>query len=104
MSNIFHWGLPDVDQGKFLALTDLLSLRNGGQLEPDFDEPTDDDSNVSDSDTARPERLSYSGHERLKKKFLDRFAELVSCRKGRTHVCCAAMSEEQNVVRIWVSR
>ena len=81
---------PDgVDEIRFAALANLLSLRNGGQLEPqvESDDCIDafgqaDSSDLDDADTNHPAQIADSGHPRLKKHFLDRLSELLSCRKG----------------------
>lgn len=110
MSEKFHWGLSGLNKPRFVAFTNLLSLRNGGQLDPPPSEDPHDEWNQEDSDhgstvdTYRADRLSYSGHEDLKKCFLDGLAELVACKKAPTHVACAIMQEGEDRVRIWVAR
>jgi hypothetical protein len=80
MAEDFDWSLPGLNQRHFIALGNLLALRNGGQVEPAFvpgkSQPQDngessDDSDTGSIDTSRPCKISNSGHDALKKKFLD---------------------------------
>jgi len=111
MTEKFHWGLSGLNKPRFVALTNLLSLRNGGQLEP-VDDPLNevpdqdgaDNASTSTGDTNRPDILSPSGYDDLKRCFLDGFAELVACEKAATHVSCAIMQEEEDMTQIWVAR
>ena len=101
----FSWNQGGLNKPLFVSLTNLLSLRNGGQLDAE-DAFSDDSSDVteetsSSAPTSHPATLS--GQE-LKPRFLDRLAEVVSCKKGPTHVACTAMKEEINQVIIWVAR
>ncbi|KAI6000933.1 hypothetical protein EDC04DRAFT_1069347 [Pisolithus marmoratus] len=84
----FQW--ENLEQ--FISLTNLLSLRNGGQLglgdtKKDEDVEVDDDFSRGNSDTGD------SKEDELKKRFLDRFAEIMSRDKGGKHVCCVALRE-----------
>ncbi|KAI6102714.1 hypothetical protein EDD17DRAFT_232893 [Pisolithus thermaeus] len=84
----FRW--DNVEQ--FISLTNLLSLRNGGQLGPgnmnrDEGIELDEDFGRGNSDTGD------SKEDELKQRFLDRFAEIMSRDKGGKHVCCVAMQE-----------
>ena len=112
MTEKFHWDLSGLSKPRFVALTNLLSLRNiGGQLErvdDPFNELPDQDSadNASTDDTNRPDILSPSGYdEYLKRCFLDGFAELVACETAATQhdVSCAVMQEEEDMTQIWVA-
>lgn len=101
----FSWNQGGLNKPLFVSLTNLLGLRNGGQLDAE-DAFSDDSSDVteetsSSAPTSHPATLS--GQE-LKPRFLDRLAEVVSCKKGPTHVACTAMKEEINQVIIWVAR
>lgn len=84
----FQW--ENLEQ--FISLTNLLSLRNGGQLGPgnmnrDEGVEVDDDFDRGNSDTGD------SKEDELKQRFLDRFAEIMSRDKGGKHVCCVALRE-----------
>ncbi|KAI6138605.1 hypothetical protein BKA82DRAFT_4234313 [Pisolithus tinctorius] len=84
----FEW--ENLEQ--FISLTNLLSLRNGGQLRPgntskDEDVGVDVGFNGGNSDTGD------SKEDELKERFLDRFAEIMSRDKGGKHVCCVALQE-----------
>ena len=114
MSESFDWNYPGLNWSHFHSLANLLSLRNGGQAEPsssyntvlederDPDHNTDGD--VSSMDTRLAYQLSDSGHERLKRRFLDCLAEFAANRKGGTTVACSAMKEAEDNVVIWIAR
>ncbi|MCJ1381973.1 hypothetical protein MMC17_005085 [Xylographa soralifera] len=95
---------------KITALANLLSLRNGGQLEPPqrLAEYSDDieDADGIDLDVATdcPTQLADSGQLALKKRFLDRLAELLSRRKGGYSVVSCIMQEREDLVQIKVTK
>lgn len=100
-----------VDKVQFAALANLLSLRNGGQLEPqvELDDCVEtfrqaDISDLDDADTNHPAQIADSGHPRLKKHFLDRLSELLSRRKGGYDVVCSVMREREDDVQINVTK
>jgi hypothetical protein len=118
----FHWDLPGLNATRFASLTNLLSLRNGGQLEPagpsvvqpsshtDVLEVEDDDiDSLTDLNVegeipaASVPPKSSPNHIRLMEKFLDRLAELVSREKGGDRVACTAMRAGDHEVHLWVS-
>lgn len=114
MSQKFDWNYPGLDWSRFHSLTNLLSLRNGGQAEPSVlsdialeeDQKSDDEDEQDDAsiDTRFANQLSESGHDRLKRKFLDCLAEIASNKKGGTAVACAVMKEAEESVTVWVTR
>ena len=114
MSQKFDWRYPGLEWSRFHSLANLLSLRNGGQAEPSVlsdialeeDQKSDDEDERDDAsiDTRFANQLSESGHERLKRKFLDCLAEIASNKKGGTAVSCAAMREAEDNVTVWVTR
>ncbi|KAL3423505.1 hypothetical protein PVAG01_05252 [Phlyctema vagabunda] len=111
MTENFSWDLPGLDGPQFIALASLLTLRNGGQIEPaslpDNDleaNSSGDESDTGSLDTLRPQRISKSGHGILKRKFLDALAELAANKKGGRFVACSAMREEEDSVTIWIAR
>ncbi|KAL9632471.1 MAG: hypothetical protein Q9164_005301 [Protoblastenia rupestris] len=72
---------------QFHAMVNLLSLRNGGQLDISMHEHSKDSDNdpseyeddiLSETDTNHAGPIATSIHDKLKRKFLDRFAEIVS--------------------------
>jgi len=89
-------------------------MRNGGQLEPldnfdavhhdSTDESEDEAASQHTDDTTRPQQLTVSSKYNLRKRFLDRFAEVLSKKKDARHVACAVMQEQEDRVRIWVAR
>lgn len=91
MSEMFSWSLPGLNRRHLTAFANLLALRNGGQVEPaslrdellDQDN-LDDDSDGGSIDTSRPRRISDSGHDRLKRNFLDCLAEITANKKGES--------------------
>ncbi|KAH8806868.1 hypothetical protein DL96DRAFT_1763937 [Flagelloscypha sp. PMI_526] len=118
MSSHFTWNLPELNKPEFVALTSLLSLKNGGQLDPldqvslemeaeELDEADDDDeegsiSSTLSGDTTSPQRISQSSGSQLKKRFLDRLAEVLAHEPGALYVSCAVMQEYEDhvVVRV----
>lgn len=100
-----------VDSTRFAALSNLLSMRNGGQLElpvelDDFakwDEELDDD-DIEDADTNLPTQITGSENRDLKKRFLDRLGELLSRQKGGYDVVCCVMQEGESDVQIYVTK
>jgi len=100
---------------KFFVLVDLLSLRHGGQFaqhfeghEDEIDDSEDENFDLDkDRDTARTDYagpLSNPDFNRLRDKFLDRLAEVVSCVKGASHVACVAMADGESQMSLFVSR
>jgi hypothetical protein len=111
MAEHFDWSLPRLDKRHFTAFANLLALRNGGQVEPASlhddmlheDESSDDGDAVS-IDTSRPHRISDSGHNRLKRKFLDCLAEFTANIKSGKSVACSSMREGEENVTLWITR
>jgi hypothetical protein len=89
MVNGFHWHLDGLDRQRFSALANLLSIRQGKQVE------------LLPLDDVQPDS---GGDRKLKMRFLDRFAELVSCEPGSEHVSCAMLREGEGGAEIWVAR
>ncbi|KAF8543179.1 hypothetical protein BDD12DRAFT_874962 [Trichophaea hybrida] len=113
MTDQFHWNLEGLDEARFLALANLLSLRNGGQLELPtvYDGAADADTDadiehISVCDTNIVDELAEESciPEQLKMQFLDRLAEVMSTKKGGTHVACATMTETDDTTTIFVAR
>ena len=94
MSHNFHWQLEGLNRSRFAALVNLVSMRQGGEMSPSAEEDT---SNDVDHPSTSPER-------KLRMRFLDRFAELVSRDKGPELMSCAMLRETGGKVEIWVSR
>lgn len=99
----------------FHSLANLLSLRNGGQIEPASSsiEPLDgewdsNDNGYSDtsSEDTRCAHISDAADEaeRLKRRFLDCLAEFAANKKGGKAVACSAMRECEDNVSIWITR
>lgn len=107
MSTISTWNQDGPNKPLFVSLTNLLSMRNGGQLEAhdtwSGDATGDSGSETSSGAATTVHPATLAGPE-LKTRFLDRLAEVVSCEKGPTHVACAVMKEENTHVTIWVAR
>jgi hypothetical protein len=114
MSESLDWNYPGLDWSHFHSLANLHSLRNGGQAEPpslsdtllkeDCDSDDNGDGVAPSIDTRVAHQISDSGHERLKRKFLDCLAEFTANKKGGTAVACSAMKEAESNVTIWVTR
>ena len=104
-----------VDWREFTAFACLLALRNEGQLDPQATDGVDElneldglsDDNANDSvDTMSTDLIAQAKPDCLRKKFLDRLAELLAKEKGGTHVSSAFMKDEIHGGRvdIWVAR
>ncbi|KAF2639440.1 hypothetical protein P280DRAFT_428535 [Massarina eburnea CBS 473.64] len=114
MSGRFYWSYPGLDWSQFHSLANLLSLRNGGQVEPssfsntvldeNWDSDDSGDAHTSSIDTGLANQISDSGHGSLKQKFLDRMAEFAANESGGTAVACSIMREAENNVIIWIAR
>ena len=116
MSESFDWNYPGLNSSHFHSLANLLSLRNGGQVEPsslsdritvleeDWDPDESGDGDAPSMDTRFAHQISDSGHERLKRRFLDCLAEVAANKKGGTAVACSAMKEAEDNVAIWITR
>ncbi|KAI4657951.1 uncharacterized protein J4E78_006341 [Alternaria triticimaculans] len=110
----FDWSRSDLNRTHFHSLANLLSLRNGGQVEPTvkFDTEPELDLEVNDEEdwesrsvnTALANQISESGHGKLKRRFLDAVAGFAANKKGGTAVACSAMKEAENDVVIWLAR
>lgn len=77
MSKSFDWNFSGFGRTHFNALANLLSLRNGGQVEPTslpddvLEADFNDDWDAASLDTTKAHQTSDSGYNRLKRKFLD---------------------------------
>jgi hypothetical protein len=111
MANNSIWLQPGLNQNQFVALTNLLSLRNNGQIEPtsiyeqsDSDERTYDGDDSESVDTSVGQQLSGSGNNTLKRQFLDDVAEFAAKEHGARFVACTAMREREVDVEILIAR
>lgn len=105
------WGQPGLNQNQFVALTNLLSLRNNGQIEPtstfealDPSRDSYDDDDSESIDTSVGQQISSSGNDTLKRHFLDDIAEFAAKEHGVRFVACTAMIEREEEVEILISR
>ena len=93
------------------ALINLLKLRAGEQMysqEPSIDsqfnnDENDSDDELGDADSLAPNLISSTGLDRLKYKFLDRLAELISRKKGGKFVRCSVLHEGENKFNVLIS-
>ena len=114
MSESFDWNYPGLNWSHCHSLANLLSLRNGGQAEPssfsntlleeDWDPDNNGDEDAPSINTKVADKISDSGHGRLKRRFLDCLAEFAANKKGGTAVACSAMKEVEDNVVIWIAR
>ncbi|KAF2709074.1 hypothetical protein K504DRAFT_380044 [Pleomassaria siparia CBS 279.74] len=114
MSDSFNWNYPGLSWSHFHSVANLLSVRDGGQAEPsslsdtlleeDWNPDGDEDGDASSMNTRLAHQISYSGHERLKRKFLDCLAEFAANKKGGEAVACSVMKEAEDNVVIWIAR
>lgn len=88
------------------SLANLLSLRNGGELDPtsvdEFDELDDqvDDDLQSHADTITADLLASNQNDGLRRQFLNRLSELLAREKGGSYVSCAALRENETEGRV----
>lgn len=110
MSESFDWNFSGFGRTHFNALANLLSLRNGGQVEPVslpddvLEADLNDDWDAASVDTTKAHQISDSGHNRLKRKFLDCLAEFAANMKNGKTVACTAMKEAEDNVTVWIAR
>jgi hypothetical protein len=102
---------PGLNQNQFVALTNLLPLRNNGQVEPtsiyeepDPDERTHDGDDSESIDTSFGQQLSGSGNDTLERQFLDDVAEFGAKEHSVRFVACTAMREREEDVTILIAR
>jgi len=114
MSLSFNWLLDDLNQPRFQAFTSLLRLRNGGQLEGADGDHEDEydafsfmfphDTEDDDLDSTSPQELKSFDDEELKRRFLDRTAEIFSNIKGGPHVASTLLAEWPGVAEVFVAK
>lgn len=111
MSEHFDWTFPGLNKHHFIALANLLALRNQGQVEPislyEESQNGDDssyDNETSSIDTSQACQISVSGHDKLKREFLDCLAELMANERGGKSVTCSSMRETEEEVTLWIAR
>lgn len=114
MPETFDWNYPGLNWSHFYSLANLLSLRNGGQVEPaslsvklleeEWDSNDGEGGDALSEDTRLAHQISDSGHARLKRRFLDCLAEFTANKKGGRAVACSAMREAEDNVVIWIAR
>ncbi|EPE30121.1 hypothetical protein GLAREA_12844 [Glarea lozoyensis ATCC 20868] len=111
MANNSIWQQPGLNQNQFVALTNLLSLRNNGQVEPTsiyeepgLDEKAHDGDDAESVDTSFAQQLFSSGNDTLKRQFLDDIAEFAAKEHGARFVACTAMREREDDVTILIAR
>ncbi|KAK5329281.1 hypothetical protein LTR70_000778 [Exophiala xenobiotica] len=115
MSSKFHWALEGLDESRFQAFISLLRLRNGGQLsEPcDGDDYSDDelgpttsgpDTDHREADSTNPQQFTTFDERELRRRFLDRTAELVSGVHGGSHVTSTLLAEWPGKAQVLVAK
>lgn len=99
-----------VNEQKFYALSSLLRLRNGGQLE---EHATADDewtnfswlsSKTDDTDSVHALAGNSDYDKELKERFLDRTAELISDSRGGSKVTATMLAEMPDVTHLFVAQ
>ncbi|KAJ4485196.1 hypothetical protein J3R30DRAFT_3813504 [Lentinula aciculospora] len=103
MSSRFTWDAPGLNKGQFIALTNLLSLRNGRQLQPPSEQASEFGNDFPQSNPRVKQRTDSSPEDDLKQRFLDRLAEVISKDKRVEYVACTTMKEYQDHVKVWVA-
>jgi hypothetical protein len=87
----FHWQLDGLDKPKFELLVNMVSNYQGsGQLKL--------------KSTSFGNRGPIPKQRKLRMRFLDRFAELVSRDSRLEMVSCTMLREAEGTVKVWVSR
>ena len=96
------------DEAKLTSLACLVSLRaKGHQVSNEDHTPLEEDEvedTISEADTEHPACIARSNREELKKRFLDRLAEIVSYRKGGPHVASTALVENRHSVSVYIAK
>lgn len=59
---------------------------------------------VTEEDTEHPEHISHATSRELRKRFLDRLAEVIAYRKGGAHVASTALIESVDSVSIYMAK
>jgi len=95
----FSWDNTGLDEGTFRAISALVSIRNGGQV------------NLSTADTAGAEVQFPRGtssaermSEEMKRKFLDAISELIAMHGAAAQVSSAALVEDSGEITVVVAR
>jgi hypothetical protein len=111
MTGGFDWEANGLNRARFEALTKLLRLRYHGQVEGPrrFDEKQqnaeiEDDFVLDELESDKAALLTNFDHDRLRRAFLDRLAELVANEKGGRHVSATMMVSGPDTVGIFVAR
>jgi len=110
MATRFHWGLNGLNEPRFRAYSNLLSLRNGGQIDsPSETERFHNNENEGmdgddDADTVVAQEITSFSNTKLKEVFQDRVAELVSNAKGGYHVAATLLIEWQEEAKLLVAK
>ncbi|KAF2434947.1 hypothetical protein EJ08DRAFT_385470 [Tothia fuscella] len=104
MADGFHRGLDGLNEAKFRAFTSFLQLQNGGQVEPKSCLVTPPDDLEDDTDTLTPQQLSGLNCDELKKRFLDRIAEIASRDAGGSFVAAAVLVDGENGTELLLAR
>jgi hypothetical protein len=102
----------DFDRSVFSSLVCLLSLRVKAHQVPNAEsslceeeaQDCNDNDGVTEKETEHPEYLSHATSRELKKRFLDRFAEVIAYRKGGSHVASTAFIETADSVSIYIAK
>ena len=101
---IFRW-----DDAQLTSLINLLAMRSSTELDPNMDGSLKDEDEVieqteDDAKTSSPALISGVDPGDVKRRFLDRLAEVLSKDKGGTHVSCAVLKEESGSITVFASR
>ena len=94
------WNDPRLNKAQYSAMICLLSLRN---TKHETTDEIDAEDHITDSDTETPCCLTASSKEGLKKRFLDRLAEVMSTKKGSAFVTSTAMKEDCQSATVYVA-
>ncbi len=100
--------VEDLDEAELTSLACLVSLRVKGQQVFNEEHVSLEKGEVEDAileaDTEHPANIAKSSGDDLKRRFLDRLAELVSHRKGGPHVASTALVENGDSVSVYVAK
>lgn len=93
---------------EFTSLACLVSLRAKGQqvFNEEHSSVGEDslDDVITELDTEHPALLGKCVNNDLKRRFLDRLAEIISHRKGGGHVASTALVEDQDSATVYVAK
>lgn len=110
MSTASAWNARGLDEARFRALTKLLVLRSGRQVQEyqatqSEDEPTSNESTgAQDAVSQAPMSLDNIDRGRVKRVFLDRLAEIMAAKTGGQQVSATLLVDFLDAPMVLVAK